>query len=748
MEKQELEAQVLSLRQEKVDWQTEVQKFQKEAAAWNERQTELAHQIEQVRQEEEKLKQEVERLGTWEKELKAWDEKVRQVLDQKGHSRTKLENNPTTIDMMNRHTDTWYRRRRLSRESLECVNGGSDGAVVAAFGVMVDIASFDQIDQLMTCYKKGKYWQLKFNSVTKKYEASGENMEMSIAAKFRGEFSRRKYQFHCKTLSSVYDPEQAVYLPRNTKIDGVNFRQARLVSNSKLQAAISKMDIGHIHPVPGHVGATRPLVSLVHMMVDLHLRLPGLRKELRWFNGKKNHFIIYFADDGTPETKDSSMCVATLSCWNFGSKTRSREYQYLLHIINESEKSPVVAELWGEHLFQIRMMISKAYTIAGELCTFEFRAGGDESWAATALGETSGAATYPSPWANVTKTDMFIVGGNIGVTWKPWTMEQRDADLLKLGEYKKSLPPGLSESARRNKRNEFMAANGMRQLRPPLIGEYASTFYPDCLHVELNISNHWYDLMYQEAVRRDRVKEFTDVTAAPISLSNARNEPAQGKNLGKYPSTVSHEAVGDRVRHDGSINVQSDNMYSKLEAHAKKTQGEYSSLVGLGMKAIAARVLEHDANKTTRHRKLGIRFIGENAIRTLRYGHRLVDSLATPDEDEKGKVVREVLGTMIHLLRDAASIYNKHETTEAELTEMERLLDLYYNLFCLFLPERANLTVWTVAKAIPHYARKLYDEYGVGYGVVSMQGKEAKNAKVKEYLKLTNHSKEEDRTRK
>ncbi|KAI8522166.1 hypothetical protein Bbelb_019200 [Branchiostoma belcheri] len=41
-----------------------------------------------------------------------------------------------------RQTDIWYRRRNLSRERLERVNGGSDGAVVAAFGVMVLLARF------------------------------------------------------------------------------------------------------------------------------------------------------------------------------------------------------------------------------------------------------------------------------------------------------------------------------------------------------------------------------------------------------------------------------------------------------------------------------------------------------------------------------------------------------------------------------------------------------------------------------
>ncbi|KAI8517572.1 hypothetical protein Bbelb_035890 [Branchiostoma belcheri] len=72
------------------------------------------------------------------------------------------------------------------------VNGGSDGAVVAAFGVMVALAPFGQIDQLMTSFKKGKFWQTKFNSITQKYEASDNNMERSLAAKFSGDLSR-----HC-----------------------------------------------------------------------------------------------------------------------------------------------------------------------------------------------------------------------------------------------------------------------------------------------------------------------------------------------------------------------------------------------------------------------------------------------------------------------------------------------------------------------------------------------------------------------
>ncbi|KAI8516244.1 hypothetical protein Bbelb_048250 [Branchiostoma belcheri] len=73
--------------------------------------------------------------------------------------------------------------------------------------------------------------------------------------------------------------KQQLYLPRNSNIDGVSFQPTRLVSNSKLQSVIKEIDIGHIHHVPGHVEATHPLAPLVHMIVDLWLRLEHLPVE-------------------------------------------------------------------------------------------------------------------------------------------------------------------------------------------------------------------------------------------------------------------------------------------------------------------------------------------------------------------------------------------------------------------------------------------------------------------------------------
>ncbi|KAI8481609.1 hypothetical protein Bbelb_407090 [Branchiostoma belcheri] len=58
---------------------------------------------------------------------------------------------------------------------------------------------------------------------------------------------------------------------------------------------------------------------------------------------------------------------------------------------------------------------------------------------------------------------------------------------------------------------------------------------------------------------------------------------------------------------------------------------------------------------------------------------------------------------------NAGALFNKHEANEADLNDLDQCLDHSYNLFCLFLRESGNLTVWTVSKAIPYFARELHD---------------------------------------
>ncbi len=77
-----------------------------------------------------------------------------------------------------------------------------------------------------------------------------------------------------------------------------------------------------------------------------------------------------------------------------------------------------------------------------------------------------------------------------------------------------------------------------------------------------------------------------------------------------------------------------------------------------------------------------------------------------------------------------------------EIDQLEEFCQLYFNLLVLFFPESVNVTIWTVAYAIPFHARKLYEEYGIGFGILSLQAKESKHAGLKTGLSLTNRSRD------
>jgi len=62
-------------------------------------------------------------------------------------------------------------------------------------------------------------------------------------------------------------------------------------------------------------------------------------------------------------------------------------------------------------------------------------------------------------------------------------------------------------------------------------------------------------------------------------------------------------------------------------------------------------------------------------------------------------------------------------------------------VFPAFFQESCNSTVWTIGYVVPYHAECLYEEFKVGYGIISMQGKEAKNSAIKHELKIgTNRS--------
>jgi hypothetical protein len=246
----------------------------------------------------------------------------------------------------------------------------------------------------------------------------------------------------------------------------------------------------------------------------------------------------------------------------------------------------------------------------------------------------------------------------------------------------------LSEEAKHKKLLKYMAEEGIRQLDSALIGDYAERQRPEPMHCELNAWQNILNVIYLEYVQRGMFPKFTEVLSAP-KVNSSGNCPILGCGLGYLVSTIE----------------------------------------------------EHYGCESTRHNKLPTRLIGEQAIALANYSYRLVDSLVLEEESQPQRLRRLALGKLVEFLRNVGVLINKIAVCPDYLVQLKENCTHFFNIFALFFNSNVNITVWTIGYAIPYHAAKLYTVYKIGYGIISMQAKEAKHAGIKkDLLNLTNRS--------
>jgi hypothetical protein len=460
------------------------------------------------------------------------------------------------------------------------------------------------------------------------------------------------------------------------------------------------------------------------------------------------------------------------------------------HCVSLSEKHDVLQSLWQQHTDEMLLLEASIFTVSGKECTIEFQPSADMSWQSWACNEVNQAATYPSPYANVHKGNMCSMGGSIGHgdkdLWKPYIMNDRENHLSMVDTYLASLPKGLSPSTIHSKKLAFMADNGIRQLGKPRIGIYADRVKPDPLHCEINAWQQILDLIYCESVRRCVFDKFIETLSAPIGLSstNPPNGEISSEHNGSTESTVDvtggvdsalecaadNHSVSDRgfvedvgeghLSHDSSLSpgmlrqfsvleltkeAASESMTSMLKTSTFTASNNIPSVHGCGLAYLSTKLQEHHDDESKRFNKLSVRLIGAQAVSLARHSYRLVDCLKTTSETEGEKLRWLALGKIVEFLRNAGGLFNKvYVNSPGEISQLNEFCQLYFNLLTLFFPESVNVTVWTVAYALPYHAKLLYDKYGIGYGMLSLQAKESKHAGVKGELSMTNRSRSTD----
>ena len=434
--------------------------------------------------------------------------------------------------------------------------------------------------------------------------------------------------------------------------------------------------------------------------------------------------------------------------WNFGVRVRSREFQYLLHCVSLGEKHEMLELLWKQHADEMQLLESSVFTVCGRECTVEFQPSADMSWQSWACNEVNQAATHPSPYANVHKNNMCILGGTIGPstndTWTPYSNYVRTEHVKEVNKYLSTLPTTLASSTRHEKLLSFMAENGIRQLGLPRIGIFADRVRPDPLHCEINAWQHLLDLVYTESVRRNLFEKFIEILSAPVGLENLHGEEAFLENNPSQENAADETLSKIDIPQNINIILQENATASisrALECKAQESSACARKVQGCGLVYLASKIKEHFGVEAKRLNKLPTRLIGSQAISLARHGYRLVDALQFDEESPLEMTKRLAISKAIEYLRNASGLFNRiNLSSVGEVDQLTEFCQLYFNILALFFPSSVNVTVWTVGYAIPFHARKLYEEYNIGYGILSLQAKESKHAGIKGDLLLTNRS--------
>ena len=653
------------------------------------------------------MKQELEKFNDAFRTLKL-------ISERKYYAQTQRQKNPTTWELIKSSKSTKYNRQKESMELLKYIHGGDEAAVFGAWDALCRLASPNQMEEFMLDYKKGKWFEKLYGKFSNIYHKSDDAMNQAIATKYKLQVYA-KYTFMCKIQKSMYDVDSQTWRKKVINYGDRNITLCeKPISHKSVEQFVKQLDIGDIHSPIGLCGAFRTVTALVTMIIDLHLKTDLLRKKLIWFNGIQNHFIMEFSDDDAPETRELTMCIGTISCWNFGTRICSRDYHYPLHTISGKETDEVISQLWKQHTEEMQLIEGNLFYINNEKVTIQFEPSADQAWQFWANNELTQSANYPSMFARVHKSELTFIGGSIGNTeddckwkvptsesrnteddckwkvptsesrnteddckWKVPTSESRNNDLVQLNikrdEMKKK---ELFEANFHRKELEFMADNGLRQLGPPRIGIFADRQRPEPLHLEVNNWSHILSIIYQHALQ---------------------------------------EGTFDRFLKKMQLSVESG---------------------GVGLKPICPAIKQH--HDTDRTKTLCIRLFGEQAIKLARYSFHVIDVLIKDIENTSAyrKLKLGALAKICEALRNVGALMN---SVSCDNTYVERLSEscaLYFNLFSLFFKDYCNSTVWTIGYVVPYHAKLLYEQYNVGHGILSMQGKESKHSAFKQELKM------------
>ncbi len=266
-----------------------------------------------------------------------------------------------------------------------------------------------------------------------------------------------------------------------------------------------------------------------------------------------------------------------------------------------------------------------------------------------------------------------------GEFWQPWSEEEKEKQVKNVKIFKSKIDQKLKDTTKRQKLLTYMAESGSRQEHMPYMGNYCEMKRPDPLHLKNNCWEGWY----------------TDVLTSNLSRSPSIGKFSDIRNLPDCP----------------------------LKTHLAT------------LKEIGANILFHKVKEWLNDDKKGAsfstRFNGETSLKVAQNYMKICESI-------ENETYRALLAYTAKQLREISGLVSKVDVQDGQqyLNELDNTCFNYYVAKCLS-GGRTKLSDWTLAFAVPFHAQDIWERYQSGYGIISMQGREAKNIRLKSYVKFT-----------
>ena len=311
----------------------------------------------------------------------------------------------------------------------------------------------------------------------------------------------------------------------------------------------------------------------------------------------------------------------------------------------------------------------------------------DMKWLATYAGETNNAFYYFSTFADVHESNKATLNGSLGddsiCTFHPWKYEDRVKNAQKISDFKTKLKAILAPSTKRKKIVDEIKRLHTRNEFEPILKKLIDKAYAEPL---LNVNNAWqqWNTAFWEFV----VQLTPEITAE----YKAVDDLPDGTPFKSYTVCLKKKVKACRV-------------YKKIKTWY--AQG----------------------GKEDKYGKY--RFTGKESKLFSRSFMHLTSSIYDihPNLTHLQRMKLFVFHYLGMLLRDISSLMARIHVGPNYLDELKVKCKKYFNSYSLFL-NSVTPTIWNIGHAVPFHAKKVFDEFGLGLGVNTMQGREAKHIQI------------------